>query len=87
MFFGDDKKSIMTMISRRGNKGEKMSDATPMKPEIVKMADGTPDGRQTAMEDFMSAHREGSASKMADAMKNFMDIHNSTQHLDTSDAD
>jgi hypothetical protein len=58
-----------------------------MLPEVSKNDDGTPDGRHAAMEDFMAAHRAGSAQGMTDAMANFVDIHNSMQKQDTESAD
>jgi hypothetical protein len=75
MFFGDQKKNIMTIVGKRDKMGNRTMEPTSMKPEEVRHEDGTPDGRHAAMEDFMAAHREGSAMKMAEAMKNFMDIH------------
>lgn len=77
MFFDDNKKAITTIIGKRNAKGERTSEPTAMKPEIVKDEEGQLDGRHEAMRDFMAAHSEGSPQKMMDAMSNFIDIHNS----------
>lgn len=86
MFFDDHKKAAQTLIGRRDHRGERIAQPTEMKAEIVKTEDGEVDGRHTAMQDFMSAHKEGSAAKMAQALSNFMDIHSGMGH-DASDPD
>ena len=65
------------IVGKRSDKGARTAEPTPMKPEVVKDEDGNPDPRHSAMQDFMAAHHEGSAAKMSEAMKNFIDIHNS----------
>lgn len=77
MFFDDHKKAITTMMGKRDSKGERTMSPTPMKAEIVKTEEGEPDGKHAAMQEFMAAHSEGSPHKMAQALSNFMDIHNS----------
>jgi len=82
MIMFDKKKAMATIMSRRQHADGSMSEA-PMKPEKASMEDGKMDGRHAAMEDFMRAHAEGSASKMVEAMVNFMDLHNSHKAEDT----
>lgn len=65
------------MRGRRNVKGERVLDPTPMKPEHVQSEPGELDGRHVAMQDFLAAHHEGSAQKMAEAMANFMAVHSS----------
>jgi hypothetical protein len=86
MFFEDPKKTAHTIIGKRDSKGNRSMAPTEVKPEITKMEDGQMDGRHAAMEDFMAAHEEKSPQKMADAMKNFMDIHNSESDSGEPDA-
>ena len=76
MFFEDAKKTATTLVGKRDSKGMRTHSPTEVKPEIVKSEPGHMDGRHAAMQDFMAAHAEKSPSKMADAMKNFIDIHN-----------
>jgi hypothetical protein len=76
MFFDDAKKIATVMRGKRSAKGERELDPSPMKPEVVKNDDGEVDGRHVAMQDFMSAHSEGSPAKMAMALANFIDMHN-----------
>lgn len=74
--FLDDHKKVATIIrGKRSAKGERLLDPTPMKAEVVKHENGEIDERHTAMQDFMSAHAEQSAGKMAEALANFLDIH------------
>lgn len=78
MFFDDPRKAAQTLLSKRDGHGKKTHESTPMKSEVVKHEDGEIDGRHTAMQDFMAAHKEGSPMKMAEAMINFIDIHNAS---------
>ncbi len=78
MFFDDHKKAITTMMSRRGPKGgAKVMGPASMKPEVVKTEDGEMDGRHAAAQDAMAAMHEKSPAKFMEAMKNFIDIHQS----------
>ncbi len=70
----DKKKAIGTIMSRRQHPDGSMSTA-PMVPERATDEDGQPDGRLTAMQDFMAAHNEGSPQKMMEAMAAFHDLH------------
>ena len=79
MFFDEHKNITTTILSKRNAKGEKMGDNIQVQPESVKTEDGEVDGRHTAMQDFMAAHKEGSAHKMSQALQNFLDIHGSEQ--------
>jgi hypothetical protein len=75
MFFDDHAKSINTIMSKRHPKGMVEMDQTPMKPEIVKTQDGEMDGKHLAAQDILAAHHSKSASKMREAMENFIDLH------------
>lgn len=83
MFFDDDKKRVETIMSRRKPDGAKS--AAPMKVEVVKDEAGVPDGRHAAAQDIMMAHAEKSPQKLAEAMSNFMDIHNSMKAMEPSE--
>jgi len=88
MFFGDeDHKKISTLIvGKRNMKGERTMEPTAMKGEVVKHEDGEIDGRHLAMQDFIAAHHEKSASKMVDSLANFLDIH-MAQRYDSGEPD
>jgi hypothetical protein len=86
MFFDDHKRAATLIRGKRDAKGNRMAEPTPMKPEISKTEDGEMDGRHSAMQDFMAAHREGSAQKMSEAMANFIDIHHSMPMTEPSDS-
>lgn len=78
MFFGDDHKKIATvMAGRRNSSGDRIASPTEMKPEITKTEDGEIDGRHSAAQDMIAAFHEKSPERLSQAMKNFMDIHNS----------
>ena len=80
MFFGDDHKKIATiMVGKRNSKGDRTAEPTAMKPEITKTEDGQMDGRHAAAQDMMAAMHEKSPEKFSQALKNYMDIHNSTE--------
>lgn len=75
MIIPEDKKRIATiMASRKTAQGENLGSA-PMKPEIVKMEDGSMDGRHAAAQDMMAALHEKSPERLMRAMANFQDIH------------
>lgn len=78
MFFEDARKTATTLIGKRDAKGNRTHSPTETKMEVVKSEPGEMDGRHAAMQDFMAAHAEKSPMKMADAMKNFIDIHMAT---------
>lgn len=84
MFYDEDKKIATVVRARRDKSGSRVSDPVKVKPEISKTEDGEPDGKHAAMQDFMSAHQEGSAQKMSDALSNFLDIHQSRDAGDES---
>jgi len=75
MFFDEHKRVATVIRAKRDSKGNRTLDPTPMKPEHVQSSPGEEDGRHVAMQDFMAAHKEGSAQKMAMALANFMDLH------------
>lgn len=62
------------MSGRKSASGEDLGSA-PMKPEIVKLEDGSMDGRHAASQDMMAAIHEKSPEKLMRAMANFYDIH------------
>jgi hypothetical protein len=74
MIIYDKKKAVSTIMARRQHKDGSTTMAE-MKPERSTSEDGQPDGRHAAMQDFMAAHKEGSAQKMMEAMANFIDLH------------
>lgn len=83
MFFDDRHKAVATIISKRGPKGgERTMEATPMKPEKMMSEGGEVDGRHTAAQDIIAAHKEGSAMKLVEALSNFMDLHLHSQEED-----
>jgi hypothetical protein len=75
VFFDDPKKAAMTIMARRKADGSRT--AAPMKPEEVKTEDGEIDGRHVAAQEIISAHHEGSAQKLMEAMGHFIDMHKS----------
>lgn len=74
MFMFDKKRDMSTVMKMRKKAGADLG-PSPMKNEDSKEEDGSMDGRHMAMEDFHMASKEGSASKMKDAMINFLDLH------------
>lgn len=87
MFFDDHKKASTIIRGKRSAKGVRESDPTPMKPEIVKNEDGSMDGKHVAMQDFLSAHQEGSPLKMSQALENWHDIHANKPEPSANEAD
>lgn len=77
MFFDDKKRAVTTMMAKRNGKGEKLHDAVPMKPEVVKDEQGEVDPRHLAAQDALAAFHEKSPDKFMQAMSNFIDLHNS----------
>lgn len=84
MFFDDHKKIATAMRGRRDGKGNREAAPTAMKPELSQTEPGVMDGKHVAMQDFMAAHKEGSAQKMSDAMSNFMAIHAGSDAAESS---
>jgi len=74
MMMFDDKKAISSILSKRSPKGESMGKA-PMKAEMSKSEDGTPDPRHAAAQDMIMALHEKSPEKLMQAMANFHDLH------------
>lgn len=74
MMMHDDKKALMTIMSKR-KKGGAEASAAPMKTENVSDEDGVPDGRHAAAQDMISAFHEKSPEKLMAAMANFHDLH------------
>lgn len=77
MFMDDPKKAAMTILAKRKASGERTMAPTPMKTEVVKDEDGEVDGRHVAAQDILSAHGEGSAQKLSEALGHFLDMHQS----------
>jgi hypothetical protein len=75
MFFDDPSKAYTTIIAKRGPKGERTMEPTPMKPEIVKDESGELDGKHLAAQDILAAHHTGSAEDLNQALSNFIDLH------------
>lgn len=83
MWDDDNKKTALTILSKRKPDGERVS-AAPMRAEVVKDEDGIPDGRHLAAQDMMAAFHEKSPQKLSEAMANWMDIHNSKSKDESS---
>lgn len=75
MIIHDEKKALMTIMRRRGKKGEVLAGPAPMKTESVKDEDGEVDGRHAAAEDAIAAFHEKSPEKLMQALANFHDLH------------
>lgn len=83
----DQKKAITTMMARRKSNGDRSMGPAPMKPEIMKDADGEMDGRHAAAQDMMGAMHEKSPAKLMEAMANFIDIHSARKDAAIEDFD
>ena len=81
MIIPEDKKRITTIMNmRKSAKGENLG-ASPLKPEIVKTADGEMDGRHLASQEMLHAIHEKSPEKFMNALMNFQDLHQSMKEL------
>lgn len=70
------------MMAKRSPKGERLSGPVAMKTEKVLTSDGEVDGRQVASEDLLAAMSEKSPKRMAEALKNFIDLHQAPKASD-----
>lgn len=78
MFIHDKKNAVTVMMKKRGPQGgEVLSGPSPQKAETVLDEEQMPDGRHTAMQDFLAGVHEKSPEKMMQAMMNFHDMHSS----------
>lgn len=77
MFFEDPKKVAMTIIAKRHPRTSELLSSDPMKEEHVKTEDGQADGRHVAAQEIISAHNQGSAQKLSEALSSFLDMHHS----------
>jgi hypothetical protein len=75
MHIHDKKAAVTLMMGRKTAKGDRVSQPTPMQPEVVKTEDGEMDGRHIAAQDAISALHEGSAEKLDQALRNHHDLH------------
>jgi hypothetical protein len=77
MMIYDRKKAMDSVMARRAqNGGGHISGPAPMKADLMKNEDGELDGRHAAAQDLMSSIHEKSPHKMAQALSNFMEMHN-----------
>jgi hypothetical protein len=77
MFFDEHKKIATIIAGKRNDKGDRIMEPTPMKPEVMKSKGGEVDGRHLAAQEILAAHHEQSPMKLMEALSNFMDIHHS----------
>lgn len=74
LFFDDRKKTASTLLARRKSNGERVSDPTPMKPEVTKTESGEIDGRHVAIQEMLSGIHEKSAQKTMEALGHFLEM-------------
>lgn len=77
----DKKQQMQTIMKRRRNaEGGLISSGSPVKPEIVKDADGEFNQLHVAAEEMLSAFQEKSAEALMRALVNFIDMYENQPH-------
>lgn len=81
MIIPDDKRAVMTIISKRSPKGDSLG-AMPQQVESSRDEHAVPDPRHAAAQDMIMAMHEKSAEKLKEAMANFHDLHMAHREVD-----
>jgi hypothetical protein len=76
MFFDENKKRAMTIVSKRPMKGGPHSmEPTPMKAQIMKDEGGEIDPKHLAAQDILAAHHAANPDSLNEALGNYIDLH------------
>ncbi len=75
MIFDDHRRAITTILGKRNRLGERTMEPTAVKPEVHMSEPGEGDGMHAAAQDILGAHNEKSPARLAESLRNFIDMH------------